>query len=489
MTSVNAKRALIHGAAWAIAMRWSIKGLGLVSTLTLARLLTPGDYGLVAMSMLVVGLVYAVSDFGVAAGLLRMPSIERDDIDSAWTLGVMQGIAVCSIIMVSTPLAARYFHEPRIVPILLIIAVCNVISSTCNIGLVVARKELNFSLEYRFNVIAKLLGVIVTISAAFVLRDYRALVLGVATGYIGGCILSYLMHPYRPRWNTSRIKAQWHFGRWIMVGGVGNYISRKTDEVLAGRVGGSHGLGIYSLGSELGQMATGELGPPMLKALLPVLASLQQDKERLRQVINQTLAALNTITLPAGVGLALVASSCVEIMLGNNWAASAQYVAIFALFGSVQIMMAPVQDLLIVKGFSRQSASVVWVEFSCFIVFSLLLIHYFGLVGLAYARLAATIISACVSFRLGVVYGDLHARDMLHALARPIAGCILMAGAIMLLGPRLAGILPLVALIAKILCGVAVYASWILISWLVSGKPAGLEASIVQTLKNRAASL
>ncbi len=157
------------------------------------------------------------------------------------------------------------------------------------------------------------------------MHDYRALVLGVATGYIGGCILSYLMHPYRPRWNTSRIKAQWHFGRWIMVAGVGNYISRKTDEVLAGRVGGSHGLGIYSLGSELGQMATGELGPPMLKALLPVLASLQQDAERLREVINQTLAALNTITLPAGVGLALIASSCVQIMLGNNWAASAQY--------------------------------------------------------------------------------------------------------------------------------------------------------------------
>ncbi len=130
MTSVSAKKALIHGAAWAIAMRWSIKGLGLASTLTLARLLTPGDYGLVAMAMLVVGLVYAVSDFGVAAGLLRMPTIERDDIDSAWTLGALRKrIAVCTIIMISTPFASMYFHEPRIVPILLIIAVCNVISS------------------------------------------------------------------------------------------------------------------------------------------------------------------------------------------------------------------------------------------------------------------------------------------------------------------------------------------------------------------------
>ncbi|MDB5816043.1 MAG: hypothetical protein JWN23_3160 [Rhodocyclales bacterium] len=484
MTLVNAKRALIHGAAWAIAMRWSIKGLGLLSTLTLARLLTPGDYGLVAMAMLVVGLVYAVSDFGVAAGLLRMPSIDRDDIDSAWTLGALQGFVVGAVIAVASPLAAIYFHEPRIVPILLIIAACNAISSTGNIGLVVARKELNFSLEFRYNVTSKILGVIVTISAAFVLRDYRALVLGVVTGYLSGCALSYLMHPYRPRWNTSRIKSQWHFGRWIMVAGVGNYISRKTDELLAGRVGGSHGLGIYSLGSELGQMVTGELGPPMLKALLPVLASLQQDQDRLRQVINQTLAALNTITLPAGVGLALIASSCVEIMLGNNWAASAPYVAIFALFGSVQIMMAPVQDLLIVKGFSRQSASVVWVEFSCFIVFSLLLIHYFGLVGLAYARLAATIVSAGVNCRLGVVYGDLRARDMLHALARPITGCILMAGVILLLGPHLLGVLPLVALIAKIVCGVAVYATWILISWIASGRPAGLEASVMQALKN-----
>ncbi len=147
-------------------------------------------------------------------------------------------------------------------------------------------------------------------------------------------------------------------------------------------------------------------------------------------------------------------------------------------------MMAPVQDLLIVKGFSRQSASVVWVEFSCFIVFSLVLIHYFGLVGLAYARLAATIVSAAVSFRLGVVYGDLRTRDMLRALARPIAGCILMAGAILLLGPHLQGALPLVSLIAKIICGATVYAIWILVSWILSGRPAGLEDSMVRALRN-----
>lgn len=108
MSGLNVGRALAHGSAWMVGLRWAMRGLGLLSTFILARLLTPADFGLVAMAMLVVGLVEVFGQAGQQLALIRIPDPVRADYDAAWTLGILIGFSVALVLWAISPLAALY---------------------------------------------------------------------------------------------------------------------------------------------------------------------------------------------------------------------------------------------------------------------------------------------------------------------------------------------------------------------------------------------
>ncbi len=461
-------------------MRWSVKGLGLVSTVVLARILSPSDYGVVAMAMLVVGLADVLTDFGAGTTLLREPNATRDFIDSTWTLGIIQGLIVGSLLALAAPLAGVYFREPRVVMVIWIIAPCVVISSFGNIGITLARKELNFSLEFRYNVIAKVIGAGVTIASALLLRDYRALVIGVAAGYLSGLPLSYLMHPYRPRWCMACFGAMWHFSKWLLVSGIGQFATRKVDEIAAGRLGSTGAFGAYTVGSDIGQLMTAEIGPPINRALLPTLASMQDSVERMRSSTLKTLSVVLTVVLPLGAGLALVAPSATLVLLGPKWTAATPFIAIFALVGSVRVLSGPVAMLLLVMGHSKQQARIVWAEFGLFGLAALALVPSLGFVGLAYARLVSAVLIITIYLAIGRKYAGLHVRQVTRVIWRPCIGVGLMAALLPLF--FYIGHAPITQLAVQVVAGAAIYLVWLFGSWLMVGRPDGLERMVLERL-------
>jgi len=477
------KQTLIRGAAWHIAMRWSIKGLGLISTVVMARLLVPADYGVVAMAMLVVGLIQVFLDFSAGTALLRKDEVSRDEVDSAWTLGVLQGALVALLLLVIAPFAALYFQEPKVQPVLWVFAVCVGFSSVGNIGFVLAQKEFDFSLIFRHGVFCKVLGVVVTVVAGYYLRDYRALVIGVATGYLSGLVLSYWMHPYRPRWNTTKIREIWALTKWLMLAGVGGFVLRKGDELIAARIGTTADYGEYNIGADLGLMPTGEVGPGLLKAFLPVLASIQNDVRRTNMAVVKAMSAVNTITMPMGLGLAAVALPATLLVLGPAWLSAAQYVAAFALAGTVQSMASPLNTLLILRGYTRIQSFQVWCEFIVFAIAAVLLVPGHFLLGLVWAR----IIGSCSAFSLAVfschrTCGLSYALP-LRAIVRPLLGAVLMyflASAVVAYYAN-----STTGMFFAIVVSAVFYTTWSGISWLLLGRPEGLESTAVDYLQSR----
>ncbi len=290
------KSKLILGAAWTLSTRWSMKCLGLINTIIVARYLLPSDYGVVAMAMLVVGLIESLLDFGAATALLRKAEVTIDYINSAWTLRVLEACLVGLLLLAVSPLAAIYFNEPRVTGVLWILAGCVVVGGATNIGLILAQKQFDFPLDFRLQLICKAIGVLCTVIAAHYLKDYRALVIGVAAGYVSGFILSYVLHPYRPSWNTRKIPEIWALTKWMLMTGIANFVLRKSDELIAARVGSTTEFGVYNVGSDLGQLPTSEVGPAMLKAFLPVLASMKAGEKQLNASVINTLSAVKAPT-------------------------------------------------------------------------------------------------------------------------------------------------------------------------------------------------
>ncbi len=480
--SHNPKLTLIKGALWAVGTRWSIKGIGFLNTVIMARLLLPADYGVVAMAMLAVGLIQAFMDLGVGTALLRKKEVHRDDADSAWTLRIMQSVVVAMALIGVSPWVSVYFGEPRVQTILWVMALGVVLEGASNIGMVLAQKAFNFSLEFRVNVASKTISVLATLVSGYFLRDYRALVIGVMAGYCSTFVLSYWLNDYRPRWNTRKVREIWAVTKWLMLASIGTFLIRRSDELIAGRVGTTGEYGTYHVGADLGRLPVGELGPSLLRAFLPVLSSMKSDIQRTNQAVLKALTAANTITLPIGFGVAAVALPVTELILGNNWLAAAPYVAGFALVASAQFSISPLNSLLVLHGHTKTQSSVVWIELVAFAISAVLLLPRLHLMGLVWSRLIAMAVSALATVNFAHNLCGMPWRSILLAFWRPLLGSVAMYFVVGQAMQGLAG--NAVQLVAGVAAGAAAYVAWSLASWRLSGRPDGLESTVLEALRS-----
>lgn len=475
----DAKASLIKGALWSLGMRWSIKGIGLLSTFIMARFLAPQDYGVVALAFLVVGLVDAFLNAGSNQALVRIGNPNHDQINSAWTLRAIQGVLMAIALIALAPLSAQYFHEPRVQNVLWIVAAGMAFMGFSNIGMALAYRDLQFGVEYRSAVTTKLTAALVTLATALYFGDYRALVSGILAGYVCEFILSYRLHPYRPRWCTSRIPEIWAISKWLLTAGIGNFVLRRTDQIVAGRVGTTREYGLFTVGADIGQIPTGELGPTLTRPLFPILASMQGDLERAKSATLRTLSTVNAVTIPLGFGLAAVSQEATLVLLGAQWVEAAPFVAGFTMIGVVQYLTGPLTTLLNVVGHVKVQSKIIWLEFVAFVLLAVALTPEYKLIGLIVARLISGLLHAFMVIFASSRHLHLPMRSALLTYLRPLAGSVAMY--FMLTSFIVSSIAP-IELAIKVVLGGIFYVAWILITWMLAGKPDGIETMGVSLL-------
>ena len=197
-------RGMAKGAAWMVAMRLSIRFVGIISTIILARLLVPADFGLVAMATMIYGFIEIMSQFSFDVVLIQKQDAEPDYYDTAWTLSILRGLATALVLFAGAGIAADFFGDQRLVEIIYVLCLAAFVGGFTNIGIVDFRKDMNFGKDFQYIVGVKLFSFVVTLVFAFMLRTYWALVIGIASSTLAQLGLSYFMHPFRPRWAFER---------------------------------------------------------------------------------------------------------------------------------------------------------------------------------------------------------------------------------------------------------------------------------------------
>lgn len=482
MTHNDPKRNLIRGAFWTVGTRWIIKALGFINTIVMARLLMPEDFGIVAMGMLIVGLIQTFLDFGATTALLRKDQVTSDEIDSAWTLRVMQGLAASSILFLIPPLAIFYFKEPRLQYVLWTFGVCILLASATNIGLTLAQKEFNFALGFKVEITAKLASVLTTLAGGALLGDYRALVIGIVFGFLTPLVTSYLWHPYRPRWNTSKISEIWLITKWLLLSSVGNFIIKKGDELIAGSIASTHNYGLYNVGADFGQLPVQEIGPAMVRALLPVLSKIQNDNCRTIEAVIKTTSAVNTIVWPVGIGFMAISSQITELVLGTKWLDAIPFIQIFALISIFPSSIAAVQTLLTISGLTKYHSHLIWIELIIFVVAASLLVPELSLIGLAYARLTSTIVISFFTIVVAHFVCDVPFGRIILSILKPVICTIVMGLGVIFVSKLFDGLIT--QIVCSILFGATIYTLIVLAFWIFSGRPDGLERVIIDAIRS-----
>lgn len=475
---------LLQGTTWMIAARWVTRCVGLVSMLVLARLLSPEDYGLMAIALLAYGLLETISYAGVDLALMRQGNDSREHFDTAWTIQLIQGGFVAALLLIAAPIAATYFAEPRAIAVIQFMALRSIIEGAQNIGVVTFRKELNFAKEFRFALYVKLINFVVIVGAAIWFRNYWALVLGMVSASVISVCLSYLMHPYRPRLSLAAVSQIWAFSQWLIIARVGTFLNRKADAFIVGGVAGTSAIGNYHLASDLATMPSTEVVMPMRRALFPNLTSLSGQPSEFSAMVLNSLSMVAALCFCLGFGLMAVATEVVQLFLGSKWANAIPLIQWLAVFGAFSGLILILEVPLWVSGRTNLSAVASWGELVILVPLAWLAVHASGAEGAAMARAGVAAGMVPVMMYLSTRSGDLRFGQLVEAAWRPLVAAIAMATCLMAL--TLPIDMPLVLRLAiKIVLGALVYPLSLLGIWWLMGRPTGCESAAWRELQKR----
>jgi len=469
---------MLNGALWMIALRWAIRLTGLVSTVILARLLMPQDFGIVAMAMIVVSTLEIFNQTGQKLVLIRLENPTKDHFDSAWTVSFLIGLGIAATILAASPLAEFYFHEPKVEPVMQCLALRAVLGGLENIGTVNFRRDMKFNTFFAYNVYPKLISFTITITLAFILRNYWALVAGILVGQLSLIVLSYVMHPHRPRFTFSKVGEIWSFSIWTFFRSVGYYLNGQVDQIAVGGFGGAALMGRYAVATDVAQSPGREINEPMVAVLYPVMSRLQHDMAALRDCYLKTLGWTAFICAATGMGVALVAPDMQELVLGDKWNGIAPMMIWLAIGGAITGLGTGAYSLFDALNQPKVGARMIWIRLALL-----------GAVVAPIAFWTRNLIDIAICRALGEALflpGLFHAvhrvtgitfKQYVQTLYRPFLASLVMAAAVITMNV----LVPLPGnyrLIADIVLGGSVFlsSSWVL--WNVAGRPSSPEADV-----------
>jgi O-antigen/teichoic acid export membrane protein len=342
------------GATWMVAWRMLSRVLGLVSTLVLARLLVPADFGLLGMATTFAFAVEALSQLGLQDALVRHPEGDRLR-DTAFTLQLARGVATGLVVVLAAPAAAWWFAEPRLVPVLLVLGATAVVSGAENIGIVEFRREMRFDKQFALMSAPRLLQVVVTIPVAVAIHSYWALLAGIVISKLARTTMTYVVHPYRPRLRLAGWRELAGFSFWTWATSVVGMVWDRCDSVVLGPRLGPTELGIYLLALDLATLPSTELIYPAVDALYAGFAKAQR-----QGTSSVGLAPMVALALLMGILPLIISFSCgsgylVAALLGPKWSEAQGLIAILAWMGTFSPFSLVVGTTLVANGLVRRN--------------------------------------------------------------------------------------------------------------------------------------
>jgi O-antigen/teichoic acid export membrane protein len=466
---------------WRVATRL----LGFVSTLILARVLVPADFGLVAIAMTYLSAFDALSIFGLQDAIIRAPDHDRTMLDTAFTLSVLRGLLNTLVIASTAPIAAHFFDEPRLLPLLLVLSLFPAIEGTENIGIVEFRRDFRFEREFQLFLLPRLISVVFTIATAILFHSYWVLPLGNLVLRLIRWVLTYWMHPYRPRWSFAAWRKLLGFSFWTWAATIADFGRDRSWMIVLGRFLNTFQVGVFMMAVEVGSLPLNEIVVPACRALFSGFTAARNETGGFGYAFRRTIAVISLPILPASIGMSAVAGYIVDIALGPQWVGSSVVIAwigassplaLFAIIGSTAMLVSGHVRNNFMIGAAYAVIGIVTCAVSAF---------YWGLWGVAVSRAALVAVEgvayAWVTGRTVGIVG----RDWVQSLWRPAVATAAMALVLWLSGfgwitpTGHTGLAEFLSCADTILIGAAVYVVALLGCWAASGYPEGAETFLI----------
>jgi O-antigen/teichoic acid export membrane protein len=483
-------RKMAKGAGWTIAARLSVQGIGFLSTIVLARLLAPEDFGLVALATTLSAALLAVTEFTFDVVLIQNRNAGRSYYDTAWTLQLWRNAILALILMLGASLFASMLGDARLENILYFLAGAVLVEGFQNVGIVEFRKHFQFHKDYMFLVGGKMALIVAGIPLAILWGNYWALVAAIVFGACVKVALSYIMQSYRPRFSLAKWRNIIRFSKWLLMTQAGTFAFQRTDTFVIGRIVGAQGVGIYTIAYEIANLTTSTLLAPIRRAILPGFASVAHDMEGLRRSFVDVFAFALLMATPVAAGTGLVAEPLVHVVLGQKWLAAIPLIQVLAIYGFLSVASAGSGPVYMALGRPHLLAVVLGLALAVLLPVLIFGVMHWGALGAAWAVTLAVLVMALLDIGISTRVLRLRLRRLLVPAWRPLLAVALMIAVV--LEVRLNWAAPerfqdwLILLLASVAAGAVTYIGTVTVLWFLAGRPDGAERHLLDALETLA---
>lgn len=320
-TDNNLKNKTRNGFVWSTFEKLSTQGLQFVFSLILARLLSPEDYGLVAMPFIFLQIAQVFIDSGFSNALIRKPDLTEEDLSTAFYFNIGVGIIFYALLFVTSPIIANFYNTPQLSGILKVTALTTLFTPLCAVQQAVLTIKLDFNKQAFISFIAQLLTGVVGVYMAYSGYGVWALVISQAAASLLRTILLWSTTGWYPKkkWSRNSFSYLWGFGSKMLGVGLLDCFYQNIYTLVIGKFYSKEQLGLYTRSQSLAHLPTNLYYSVVKRVSFPVLSSVQNDENRMMEIFKRIYISTAYIIFPLMFVMAGVSTPMVIVLLSEKW--------------------------------------------------------------------------------------------------------------------------------------------------------------------------
>jgi O-antigen/teichoic acid export membrane protein len=474
------------GATILIVSRLTTRCIDLTALVVLGRLLSPADFGIVAIAMSVIMIVEAVMELPVGFALVAFPTRTKAHYDTAFTLQFMKGVLLAAILLILAWPLSQVYHDHRLIGLLCALSAAPVSRGLGSPRMVERSMKFDFRPNFVMEVVGKLVSLAISVGLAWWTKSYWSLAIGTIVTPITMVTFSYFYAPYLPTVTTEKWREFVRYIGWQTAGQPVTALNWQMDQLLLGRFVSRFDLGHFSMAANLSALPTQIFIVQVISPLLVAFSLVREDTNRLKVAYHKSAITMVAIGLPIMVGMSTNAEPIVRLILGEQWLDAAPILRWLSLAAIPSLFTAPLTPLSITL---NRTIIFFWLSLAeLFFKLPLMLIGtlYYGIPGVLAVRVATALVVAGCSMVAVRGLIRLPLRAQLLGPWRPTLSVVIMALMIAPLEGWLASVEGyfqlILGLVAVAGIGSVVYTSSMFVLWRLASCPDGLESNVASLL-------
>lgn len=430
-----------------------------VSTVLVIRLLSPDDYGLMAMAMLAIGFLMLIGDLGVGAVVVQAPTLDREHLRALFGACLLTYLVGAVVVYSAAPLVAAFFAEPRLITLLRTLSLCFVFAGFYAVPQSLVARTLRFDRKAKVEALTAVVASGAAVTLALTGWGVWALVGAVLVSHAFRAVAFQVLRPclFLPFPSLAQLRGSVHFGGWVTLDRMLWFGYTNLDVAIAGRVLGGALVGVYSVALSLASIPLDKVMSVVTEVSFSAFSRVQEDRELFRRSALRALESVSLLAFPAFLGMAVVAPEIFEVFLGPRWVVAVLPFQILCLvfpFRAVGLLFAPV---LFGSGRPRVVVENNAITLGCVGIAMVIGVHW-GVIGLAVGWVVGYLPAFFLVAHRTLAVLEIPVRQAVSAMGFPIAAALTMAAAVAMARPLVDDELASLGVLASlVLLGAGVY--------------------------------